>query len=309
MTLEKYLEQVKDKIKDYLPEGLKDMEVTIVPLEKNNGVLFHGVSLHRLNDPAAPLLYAEDYYGLHEKGIDVESTLRFMASEYVSARDEIKIRNNIDLSYDHIKDRLFLSVINAEKNHALLENIPHQKLEDLAVTYRYLVYNDGGPFASMQIDNRFLKRWNIDQGQLHEQAVQSMEKLFQSDFCSLNQKIFGIIGIFPLETPADRNLFVLSNQYGYYGAAYISCPNVLQEIGEKIGGDFLILPSSLHELIVVKETEDINVADLIDTVKAVNRTEVSEADFLSDNIYRYDSQNQILSMIDGSDMELGMKMQ
>lgn len=298
MTLEEYIEQVKDKIKNYLPQEFNDVEVAIIPQEKNNGVLFHGISLYRMNDLAMPLLFAEDYFELYEKGMDVGNILRLMASEYVSARNEIRRRDNIDLSYDHIKARLFLCVINAEKNHASLEKIPHRQLEDLAVTYRYLACNDRGPFASMQIDNRLLNHWNIDQGELHEQAVQSMGNLFKTDFCSLNQKILGITGTSLEETLADGNLFVLSNQHDYYGAAYISCPNVLQEISEKIGGDFLIFPSSLHELIVVKETAGIDIGILIETVKDINRTEVPEIEFLSDNIYRYDSQKQTLSMMD-----------
>lgn len=309
MTLENYIEQVKLRIKEYLPTDLDDVEVTVIPREKNNGALFHGISIHHSNEAVSPLLYAEDYFELLKRGMRVGDTLHLMVDNYILARNEIKAQNNIDLSYDHIKSHLFLSVINAEKNQELLENIPHQKLEDLAVVYRSLVYTDGKQVGSMLINNRLLECWNADQGEIHKHALENMGSLFKFQFCGLTQKIFGMLDIPIEEIPFDQNLFLLGNDQDYYGAAYLNCPDVLQEISEKMGGDFLIIPSSVHELIIMKDMADIDIGALIETVREVNRTELTEADFLSDNIYRYDSQKQALSMLDGNDMELGMKLQ
>lgn len=309
MTLENYIDQVKLRIKEYLPADLNDVEVTVIPQEKNNGVIFHGISIHHSNESVSPLLYAEDYFELLEKGMGLGDTLHLMVNNYILARNEIKVQNNIDLSYDHIKSNLFLCVVNAERNQELLANIPHQKLEDLAVVYRSLFCTDGEQVGSMLINNRLLEYWNVDQGKIHEQALKNMDSLFTLEFCKLAQKIFGMMDIPIEEIPFDQNLFLLSNDQDYYGAAYLSCPDVLKEVSEKMGGDFLIIPSSVHELIIIKDMADTDIGALIETVRVVNRTELTEADFLSDNIYRYDSQKQTLSMIDGNDMELEMKMQ
>lgn len=309
MTLEDYIEQVKLRIKEYLPADLKGVEVTVIPREKNNGVLFHGISIHHPKEAVSPLLYAEDYFELLKRGMGMGDTLHLMVDNYILARNEIKVQNNINLSYDHIKNNLFLCVVNTERNQELLENIPHQKLEDLAVVYRSLVYTDGEQIGSMLINNQLMEHWNVDQGKIHEQALKNMDRLFTLEFCVLAQRISGMLDI-PIEDILfDQNLFLLGNDHDYYGAAYLSCPDVLQEVSEKMGGDFLIMPSSVHELIIIKDMADADIGALIEIVREVNRTELTEEDFLSDNIYRYDSQNQTLSMIDGNDMELGMKMQ
>jgi len=309
MTLENYIEQVKLRIKEYLPADLNDVEVTVIPREKNNGVLFHGISIHHPKEAVSPLLYAEDYFELLKRGMGMGDTLHLMVDNYILARNEIKVQNNIDLSYDHIKSNLFLCVVNAERNQELLKNIPHQKLEDLAVVYRSLACTDGEQFGSMLINNQLMEYWNVDQGEIHEQALKNMGSLFTLEFCGLTQKILGMLDVPLEEIPFDQNLLLLSNDLDYYGAAYLSCPDVLQGVSEKMGGDFLIIPSSVHELIIMKDMADTDIGALIETVREVNRTELTEADFLSDNIYRYDSQKQTLSMIDGNDMELGMKMQ
>lgn len=194
----------------------------------------------------------------------------------------------------------------------MLDSVPHQRIEDLAVIYRSMVYKSNEQVGSVLINNGLLKEWGIDKETLHERALKNMNRLFTPEFYSLESEILNLMGVpYPeIEKVQDENgMFVLTNSQEYYGASYLCCPDVLKLVSEEMDGDFLILPSSVNEIIILKESLTADISELQELVKLVNQTTVEETEYLSDNVYRYDSQNQTLSIVDGNDMQLGMELQ
>lgn len=312
MKFEQYMEQIKQKIKQYLPSEFQDLEATLLPQKKNNNRIVHGITLQNPEGGMYPVLYLENYYGLYQKGMDMEENLKRIGRDYVSAQNSMEPQYGMDLSYAYRKDNLFLCVVNEEKNQDLLRTVPHQNIEDLAVMYRIMACEKGEQTGSILVNNQLLKKWGVTQEEVHKQALQNMGRLFQPGFCRLDTRIFEMMGGTYGETGIKENvndLFVLTNQFDYYGAGYLCCPDILKGISEKIDGDFLILPCSVHELIIMKETEGTDISYLADTVREINQDVVGEEDYLSDTIYRYDSQSQTLSAAEGNDMQQGMKMQ
>lgn len=70
-------------------------------------------------------------------------------------------------------------------------------------------------------------------------------------------------------------------------AGLLYCPEIWKTIKEKIG-DFRILPSSIHELIIVPDTAEIDKAALDAMVRDVNVTQVSDNDYLADRSFDVD---------------------
>lgn len=311
MKLETYIKQIRLHVKEYLPEELQDAKLVIQERIKNNNVLFHEMFLENADSGIFPAMCLEDFYELHQKGMTVEKTLNLIGSTYLSAYNSVKSKQSVDLSYDQVKNNFFLCIINAEKNREILNSLPHKGIEDLAVVYRVMVHIDDGQLGSVLVNNDMLKKWGIDAETLHDQAFQNMEKLFTPEFCSLESKILGTTEGPESEMEegqVEGDTFVLTNDKNYYGSSYLSCPDILKWASEKVGGDFLILPSSVHECLLLKDSAAIDISELQEIVKLANQTDVDETEYLSDNVYHYNSKSQTLSIAEGSTVQQAMRL-
>ncbi len=120
-----------------------------------------------------------------------------------------------------------------------------------------MVYKSNDQVGSVLINNGLLEEWGIDKETLHERVLKNMNHLFTPEFYSLESKILNLMGVpYPkIEKVQDENgMFVLTNSQEYYGASYLCCPDVLKLVSEEMDGDFLILPSSVNEIIILNET-------------------------------------------------------
>ena len=88
---------------------------------------------------------------------------------------------------------------------------------------------------------------------------------------------------------------VLTNSTGIFGAASLFYPFILEMIGERMGGNYYILPSSVHETILIPDNEDYLLSELEEMVWEINRTELMAEDWLSDSVYYYDRTRNIFA--------------
>lgn len=311
MKLNDYIEQAKIHLKEYLPEEFQTAEIIIQRQQKNNNEMPYGLTLKIQGMNICPVVYLDNYYESYLNGMAMEDTFRLIGRHYLSAMNSVKLQQDSDLSFDHVKDKLFLFVVNAEKNQKMLATVPYQELEDLAILYRCIISSRDNGIDSIIVSNKLLDHFGISKEALHEQALRNMNRLFTPEIQSMEYIMAQIMELPYTEEEMTQNkngLFVLSNTQRIYGASYLCCPDVLKLIGEKMDGNYLILPSSIHEIIVLKETADMDVSDLRAIVEFVNQTELNPTEYLSDNIYRYNCKNQSLSIMEGSDMQQGMNL-
>lgn len=255
MRLYDYIEQVRLHIQGYLPKEIQDAELLIRLQRKNNELLLHGLSFKLPDQKICPVLYLENYYQIYQNGTGIEDTFYRIGRDYISALKSIN-EQEIDLSYDCIKSDIVPCVVNADKNWAMLKSVPHQKVEDLAVVYRIMIHGINNETGSILLNNSMLTVWGIKQKDLHDQALQNMGHVFTLKFQPMETVIAKLLG-FPFPgTVSDHNesgMFVLTNSEEYYGASYLCCPDILNGISKRIKGNFLILPSSVNELIIIKK--------------------------------------------------------
>lgn len=98
------------------------------------------------------------------------------------------------------------------------------------------------------------------------------------------------------ENPEETKLLVATNLSGEYGAGEVLNPKLQKEASEKLGGDFFILPSSIHECILVSTDCGLSVTDLNNMVHDINQSEVKPAERLSDSVYKYDFARKTIEM-------------
>ncbi len=309
MTYRLFLETTKACIKNYLPESYQTKEAVIEPVIKNNSVVLQGFSMRDGKaGRAEPVLYLEPFYKAYQNGKELEDVWMELAVRYDAAQKEIQTVS-ISMEYEKVKNGLFVSVCNAAQNAQRLQGIPHDIREDLALTYQCRVRLYDGQMGDMLINNRHLSHWGITGGQLRSDAWSSMKKVTPPVFLTMNEMIermkasdstvnflgekAGPIG----EIEKNASMYVLTNTEADFGAAYMFDDDVMSAIAERLDSDLLVLPSSVHETLILKEQGILEVCALRQMVEEVNKDVVAPEVRLSDEIYRYDRAAHSLRML------------
>ena len=199
-------------------------------------------------------------------------------------------------SFEEIKERLSVQILNAERNQSQLQVIAHRKIPetDLAVVYRIEVASNRNGFESVKVTNKMLDIWGIREEQLYQAALEQNMKKYPFIIADAGQFLFKTEPVpeqFPEEMKENR-FYYLTNSNIVNGAATILYPDILKTIGDKFQGNYFILPSSIHEVLLLKDDGETNVEELQSTVRTVNDESVPEGDILSDHVYAYDRKNE-----------------
>lgn len=258
---------------------------------KNNGKIRVGLLLQETGSNLFPTIYLEEYYEKFQKG----ETLEQIVSEISQLYQKIKAKNIIDVdsffNLESWKNKLGIKVIKTEKNRELLEEIPHLDVLDLSLTFYVILDRQCEGIATMQITNEYMRQWNLETEELYEMAMRSAVRLLPAEFCSLPDMIRRITGI---EVEAIRGMqrecqmYVLTNSSKIQGAACMFYPHVLEMIGEILKEDFYILPSSIHEVIILPKSKGIAKEELDAMIQDINHTQVDTEEVLSDHAYLYE---------------------
>lgn len=164
---------------------------------------------------------------------------------------------------------------------------------DIWIVFDILMGWNAESYHYIPISKEMLNRWRLDQQTLFQVAKENTEMKFPYLITSLQEMVEkqrkerrGTI---------STNLYVLSNKRGMWGSIVMLYEKCLEEIGECLGEDFFLLPSSVHEMILVPKSTAPSPIKMQRIVKDINEKEVSEQDVLSDEIYYYDrSLNEVI---------------
>lgn len=303
MIYEEFLDLVKRSLEERMGE---EYAFEITKTLKNNSEYRMGLRVKTDNTNVYPCIYMEAYYDNFMHGRETLDELLVTVMESVK---EAIIKKPIDISFfmdwEKVKTHVYFRVINTEQNQELLDTVPHKEVLDLSVIYHvnvgcFLPENPEG-FGSIIIRDEHLKLWNITQDALHECALQNVkdkQKAELRDMTSVIEEMKAFIEIDDRETEEmPIPMYILRNKNSQYGAAQLIIEETLMHVSEKLNGDFIVLPSSIYELIVIPSVEIPDLEGLKDLVKEVNNTQVDPIDRLSYNIYRYDRDRERLEIV------------
>ena len=309
MNLEEFTEHVAEKLKKKMPQ----LEIKIVQQEKNNGVSKSGICMGKIKKgerwSASPIVYLDDIYSRVQKMEQIEMVADKMIECY-----ETKLKKGLDLhhivdvlDYEKSKSRLYPKLISTKENKELLSDVPHKNILDLSLVY-YLRCDSSelGASATSLVTNRQLETWVVDVKQLHRDAFENAKK--ETIFYPLGSwlallKVEGMLELRKLiphieeiKEIRDANMYVLHNRNGLYGASALFCQNVCDKIADLLKCNFYLIPSSIHEWILVPEREwqgrEDSLHELSEMVRTVNREQVDPEEVLSDHAYYYDIQEK-----------------
>lgn len=191
---------------------------------------------------------------------------------------------------DFVKENVVFYLVNAENNKEMLSNIPHRHFFDLSIVYRVVIDVDTDGMRSFIVDNNTMTMIGITEGELFSLSKKNTRRLLPSTTINMNDML-------KIENSDNEiPMIVISNSFSLYGAATILYEDVLYNIAEGMGEDLYLLPSSIHEFIVVPSTIG-DKDSLMYIIKMVNNEVVKENERLSDNVYYYDMETKMITQL------------
>lgn len=286
MNYQQFIITLKERVSLLLCE---DVTIQTHTTLKNNGHERIGLTISDKNIHISPTIYLEEYFKQFTEGYSME----YIAQNIYDLYQEVKYNHvwnaHTIKDFSVIQSKIVYKVIHAEKNKTLLQNMPHTLYLDFAIVFYVLFEADESGTATIPITNELLHLWNTTTETLQKIAFVNTPHLLSADFNSMQTVINKILGITPSpEDQMDDIMFVLTNSFRTFGAACILYKGLLESIGNQIGENYYILPSSIHEVIIVPESQSPTREYLREMVIEINETQVEQEDFLSDSIYYYD---------------------
>ncbi len=308
MDFEEFKNNVADQIRDFLPEKYADATVDLQEVTKNNDTVLTGILIKTEESNIAPNIYLEGYFEQYQDGRNMDDILQNIADVRVNH----EMAQGFDVSaltdFDQVKDHVVCKLVNAEMNAEYLSDKPHTLIEDLAVVYAVDLGGSEAGHMSAPITNSLMEQYGVTTEELHDIALHNLSES-QIEFKTMRDVLVDMM--FPdgiqeddprafMLPPEEENpsMYVLSNADKLNGAAALLDSKTMEDISEKLGGDFIVLPSSIHETIVLPLNEDMDRHTLEAMVQDVNAGQVAPEERLSDHVYMYDSQEKELVLAD-----------
>ena len=267
-----------------------DSDYTLIKesIRKNNGVMLDALILRMSGISSAPVIYLESLYQHYLNGSTIEdlcSTVIAGLKKDSIITPEIMLRlQNLEFARDKIAFRL----VSKKANEELLQDVPWIPFLDLAVIFHIHLGRSAGNQVTSVIHNHQLKEWNVSTIELFRIAKENTSKLYPSAITRLEHLLFGLdpenSELFSCDS-AIPTIYVLTNQNGINGASCLLYENTIKDFADRIGSDLIILPSSIHEVLLIPDSSSLDYHVFRDMVRTINAHDVPKEDILSDELY------------------------
>ncbi|MGO5051216.1 DUF5688 family protein [Lachnospiraceae bacterium LCP25S3_G4] len=257
--------------------------------KKNNGTIREGLVVMEEGINISPTIYLEEFYERFCEGNSLEDIVNSILALYGEVKLQHAWEGEFLRDFSKAKQNIAYRIINFEDNKELLKDIPYVQFLDLAVVFYVLIEINQIGVATMLIPNEYLEMWGTTIEELQMTAHCNTEKLFPAEFKTMISVIAEMLDMYDEneEKMEEDMLYVLSNKEHSYGAACILYENILKEIGEQLQENYYVLPSSIHEVIIVPESKSPSRKELDEMIEEINTTQVMEEDILSNSAYYY----------------------
>ena len=257
MIYEAFLETVTNKLQEALGDAY---QFTLRPLPKNNGVTLDGLTIQSPGSPVAPTIYLNPYYEQYQRGTDIHEIVLDILKLYRTTPSPAFLQPDSLENFSELRSRIMFRIIHSASNQVLLNDLPHLPYLDLSIVFFvFLERNEAGQMTAL----------------IHNEHM--IQDLLDSDDAA--------------------PLYVLSNSNGLYGASCMVYQNVLKDFADHLQADLILLPSSVHEVLLTPNLEDSSYEDLSSMVTSINRQEVSPEEQLSNQVYLFSRKDGSLKVV------------
>lgn len=302
MDYETFKQEFAEDIKEKLSQkGYGEVETNFHNIEKTNQN-YEAISVVPAGGNIGVNYNIENAFASYEHSGDYEGVLASATGVIASGLDQVPVVNvNALMNYEIMKEKLSVEVISAEVNEELLAKVPHDRIEDLAVVYRFIMESNEDGRASILVNNDLIERMGVTHEQLRADALENSPEIRPAVIQGMNEVMKEMMGpeayeMFGIPDDTEEMMFIATVPDKNSGAGVLAYQDFMDQAAEKIGGDFFILPSSIHEILLVPDDGQKGADELKAMVMDVNATQVSPEERLSDNVYHYDSKEHIFEL-------------
>lgn len=277
------------------------LDIRMQTVMKNNGIHRRAMEITGEQKGIYPTIYMEPYYNRYQNGVPVSQLADLVLEQCGCYRTGTIMPDNFFANYQDVQDRIYCKLINYDKNRELLKEVPHMRWLDLAIVCYYIVNPEIMQDASILIRTEHIRQWKIEDWQLIQNAWDITREHMRPVYKTLHSvlKEMQVNLILEPENTGDDSLYILTNELKTFGAVLIADPKRQKEIAQRIRGDYYVLPSSVHECLILPCCEADDEQMLITMIREINRTQVAPQEVLSDNLYYYDAHREIMMVRDG----------
>ncbi len=280
MDYKKYKESLKDKVQEQLGENVSVYYTEIV---KNNNVKKEALVLQTKGEKTRPIIYIDSLLKTYACTGNIEESKNTVLEIY-KRRDDVLADWN-GFGWEQVKPYVRIRLVRMEGNEEYLKDRPYKKVLDLAIIFVVLLNEKEGEIAA-QVSWTQTETWGIDTEELYRTAMDNLRK---EEF-----SITDMTSLFPAELvevmPMGIDVYIFSTKNRIHGARAMLRVDMLKAFADEKGCNLFILPSSVHEVLLICDEKEMCVAELKAIVSSVNRDpDVIEAEeVLSDSVYYYD---------------------
>lgn len=295
MEINEFAQKVRRAVERELGEKYR---IELKKVQKNNGVMLHGLLILSAERNVVPTIYLETFHAAYEDGVTFGDVLDRILAIY---REETPA-GNIDMdffgSFDRVRDRICYRLIRKQHNEELLRDIPYVDFLDLAICFYYAYSGRTLGEGTILIHDSHMEQWNVKVKDLMRHAAENTPRLFPGILMPMREVLEEMLEFHEeCRTEEEIPLNVLTNSKRSHGASCILYPGLLERIAERNGKNFYIIPSSIHEVLILEETGAEEPAEMRDMIREVNREHVATEEVLSDNLYYYDLSSKSVKII------------
>lgn len=298
MNYDLFKKIVTERIKDYLPQSFTFYEVKLQTFYKTNEKMdcMMLVPESSSGNILCPNIYLNERYEDFKVSQDIDEILEEIA--WVIVNYSAVIPDDFDFDLEGKMDKIIFNIMNTEKNEDFLSTVPHRQILDFSVMYRVVMQLSRNGMDTIMLTNQLAESLGLTEEDLFQLAKENTKRLLPMKVLTLGE----MMKEEPMSDEA-RDLylkkcnepFIVTNESYLQGAAYLSQPDELEWISERLNDSYYAVPSSVNEFFVIPRRS----ADL-DNLRMLLRKDNEETDakrdILSDNVYYYDKRKKKLEI-------------
>ena len=280
-----------------------EYKVRLFELRKSNGIVQDNLSIQKKDTSISPCIDLRYYFQKYIQGTVIEDIANAIIAYYIrSMPEQLEPDNLLDPGY--VRNQIVCSLVNTDRSQEFLKECPHFPFLNLSVVFYLLIDDVRIGTGTVMIRNVHMQQLKLKKEELLGLAMKNMGRLLPADFMTTEQLISELRGGCP-ETEngtaecsngyADSKvidnrhpLFVLTNSRRSYGAVWMMDAEVLRRVADQLKDDFYVIPSSIHECMVLPAGYHLKTESISRIVRRINRTKVAPEEVLADSVYRYD---------------------
>ncbi len=304
MNYEEFLTEAKETLTMLLSEDYPGISVETVNVDKLQNSSYRGLSIKEAGTDVAMTMDMMPVFEEIQEGRSKELVLGSFAREVRKRMEEMP---NFDVgvirNYDVMKENLSIQMVSIQGNEKMLSDVPHKVMADLAAVYRIQVGRD----TSFLVTNDMIRSYGITEARL---MVDAEKYAPQHAPLSIRSMAEVMAEMMPpgMELPdQEPKMFVATVQEQAYGSGVLVYPQFMEMAEDRLEGDFFVLPSSVHELLLVPDNGEMKWRELEEMVKTVNATTVDPKEQLSDHVYHYDCQDKVFELASSHELRMTEK--